>query len=430
MTGIKHNNKKLAIHGGTPLITKSFKSYNSIGREELTAATNVIKSGVLSAYTGTNSKTFMGGEKVKAFESHAAKYFGVKHAIAVNSWTSGLIAAVGAIGTEPGDEIITTSWTMSATAMAILHWNAIPVFADINPDTFNICPKSVERLITSKTKCIIAADIFGQSCDIKELKKIARQYNLKLICDTAQAPASLVGNKFTGTMADIGGFSLNFHKHIHCGEGGILVTNNTKLAKRLCLIRNHAESVIDSSKDEDLVNLIGFNFRLGEIEAAIATEQLKKLNSKIISRQKIANQLTEGLSNFKGLKTPFVPKNSTHVYYVYGITLDLEILNVSRQKIMDALAAEGVPGLMTGYQNIHLLPIFQKKIAYGTNHFPWKIAKSINKTNYSYGICPVAEKLHHETFLGLSICLHELPHQDVSKIILAFKKVWDNLDDL
>jgi perosamine synthetase len=219
-------NETLAILGGRPAIQGTFKRFNTIGEEELAAATSVIRTGVLSAYIGAPGEAFMGGPSVRAFEAQAAQYFGVKHAVAVNSWTSGLIAAVGAIGIEPGDEIITTPWTMVATATAILHWNGIPVFADIEPGSFNIDPSSVEKLIGPRTRAILAVDIFGQSADMRALRDIATRHGIKLLSDTAQAPGATYHGEYAGTLADIGGFSLNYHKHIHCGEGGILVTND------------------------------------------------------------------------------------------------------------------------------------------------------------------------------------------------------------
>jgi perosamine synthetase len=420
----------LALHGGTPIISNQLAAFKSIGEEEVAVVCDVIRGGILSAYIGAPGPGFMGGSKVRHFERHAAEYFGVKHAIAVNSWTSGLIAAVGAIGLEPGDEVITTPWTMAATATAILHWNGIPVFADIDPETFNICPKSVARLITPRTKAIMAVDIFGQSCDMPALRALATLHGLKLLCDTAQAPGALVGKSFTGTFADIGGFSLNYHKHIHCGEGGILVTNDDRLAERLCLIRNHAEAVIQSDDPVDLCNMLGYNFRMGEIEAAIASLQLTKLTTRIESRQRIAAELNAGLSSLKGVKVPRVSDGATHVYYVYGITLDVDVLGVSRERIIEALRAEGVPSIMAGYQNLHMLPMFRHKIAYGTKGFPWRSPYCNRDVQYGPGLCPVAEKLHSQTFLGLNICMNDLPPDDVSLIIRAFHKVWDHIESL
>ena len=223
----------LALLGGTPVIDAPLAPFRSVGEEEAQAAAQVVRGGVLSAYIGAAGEAFMGGPAVRAFEAKAAAYFGAKHAVAVNSWTSGLIAAVAALGLEPGDEVITTPWTMAATATAILHNNAIPIFADIDPQTFNIDPAAVERLVTPRTRAILAADIFGLSADMRALRVIADRHGLKLLTDTAQSPGARYGSGFAGLFADIGGFSLNYHKHIHCGEGGILVTDDDRLAARL-----------------------------------------------------------------------------------------------------------------------------------------------------------------------------------------------------
>lgn len=421
---------KLALFGGIPTIDRPLDAFHSIGEDEVQAATDVIRGGVLSAYIGAPGPGFMGGRKVQQFEAEAARYFCVKHAITVNSWTSGLIAAVGAIGIEPGDEIITTPWTMAATATAILHWNGIPVFADIDSETFNICPESVEKLITNKTKAIFAVDIFGQTANMTRLRQIANRHGLKLLCDTAQSPGAKTGDSYTGTLADIGGFSLNYHKHIHCGEGGVLVTNDDHLAKRLCLIRNHAEAVISSDDPHELCNMLGFNFRMGEIEAAIASVQLCKLEGRVQSRQRIADELNAGLGALKGLKIPKVAEGATHVYYVYGMTLDLAQIGLSRARLVEALRAEGIPALVVGYQNLHLLPLFRNKIAYGTKGFPWNSPYCTNEVQYGPGLCPTAERLHNETFLGINICMNELPTEDVALIIKAFRKVWSNLEEL
>ena len=166
---------------------------------------------------------------------------------------------------------------MCATATAILHWNAIPVFADIEEDTFCISPESIERNISPYTKAIISVDIGGHPANTKEINKIADKYNLRVISDTAQAPGALNRGKFAGTLTDIGGYSLNYHKHIHTGEGGILVTNDDFLAERMYLIRNHAEASVEAIDLKNISNMIGHNFRLGEIECAIGIEQLKNL---------------------------------------------------------------------------------------------------------------------------------------------------------
>jgi dTDP-4-amino-4,6-dideoxygalactose transaminase len=396
--------------------------------EEVEAVKLVVEGGVLSKYLGCWGDDFYGGSKVQEFERECERYFGVKHAITVNSWTSGLVAAVGAIGVEPGDEIIVTPWTMCASATAILHWNAIPIFADIESETFCLDVASVEANITSKTKAIMAVDIFGHSADMDALMSLAKKHNLKVISDTAQAPGSLYHEKYAGTLADIGGYSLNYHKHIHTGEGGILVTNDDELADRLRLIRNHAEGVVERKGVTNLNNMIGHNFRLGEIECAIGIEQLKKLNKLIENRRQCAERLAEGLKSLDGLRLPIVQNNCTHVYYVFPLIVDVDKLGVSRGMIITALESEGVPALIAGYTNIHLLPMYQKKIAYGSKGFPWTLTETRQGIDYTKGICPVAEELHEKTFIGFQMCVHELSHNDIDLIVSAFKKVWENLD--
>ncbi len=422
--------KLLAINGGERIIKTPLARYNSIGNEEVYAASQVIKSGVLSKYIGADSEDFFGGPKVKEFEKLCCDYFRVKHAITVNSWTSGLIAAVGALNINPGDEIIVPTWTMCASATAILHWNAIPVFADIEKETFNIDPISIVRNISKRTKAIMAVDIFGHSCDMSALKKIAKENNLKIISDAAQSPGAIYQGEFAGTLSDIGGFSLNYHKHIHTGEGGILVTNDDDLALRMQLIRNHAEAAVNGMKISNISNMVGYNFRLGEIECAIGIEQLKKLKTFISSRIEAAEIISNGIRDLQGLRIPTVKKGSSHVYYVYPMLLDTDQIGVSRRVIIEAMQAEGLDGLMDGYANIHMQPIYQKKIAYGERGFPWSSDICDREINYEKGICPVAEDLHERSFLGYQMCLHELSINDAKKIVAVFQKVWKNLDEL
>lgn len=423
------NKNQLALFKGPKSIYKKFKNFNNIGIEELNAVTKVMKSGILSEFLAGWSDKFYGGKKVLEFEKKCSRYFGSKYAVTVNSWTSGLTAALGAIDLQPGDEVITSPWTMSASATCILHWNAIPVFADIDENTFCINSQTIKKKITSRTRAILVVDIFGRSAEMTSILSLAKKHNLRVISDSAQAIGSKYKNKFTGTLCDIGGFSFNYHKHIHTGEGGVLFTNNKKFYEKMCLIRNHAEQVIVKMKTKYLSNMIGYNYRMGELESAIGIEQLKKLKSIVKRRRQIAKKLDDGLSNLSSLLIPINPNYISHSYYVYGMILEIDKLKISRELICKALLAEGVP-VRAGYINVHLLPIFQKKIAYGNKGFPWISNFYNNQVKYNKGICPTAERLEDKTFIQIGLCNYEWTDQEVDLIVKAFKKVWQNLDKL
>ena len=400
-----------------------FRVRNTIRPAELAAAQRVIESGSLSDFLGCwHEEKFFGGTSVKALEEKFSNKLGVKHAISVNSWTSGLICAVGAIGLEPGDEVITTPWTMSATAMAIVHWNGIPIFADIDPDTYNLDPDSVRRAITPKTKAILAADIFGLPCDTAALSQIAREYGLRFLTDSAQAPGGRVGNEYCGIQADIGGFSFNYHKHIHCGEGGMVVTNDDTLAERVALIRNHAESVVGGMGVTDLANMIGFNFRMTEIEAAIAYEQLDLLDEVVTEKQRQAAILDSLLGPEPGVTVQVIPGNLKSAYYVYPVRLDVATIPDARARLMKELTGQ-IP-VMETYQNIHLLPMFQNKIAYGTGGFPWSASERNSDISYTKGICPVAEELFDHSFIGIPLCSYDFSDEEIHQIGATLRDAW------
>lgn len=404
---------------------KKYKIFNSYNQKELAIANKVVKSGILSKFLGQYDKDFYGGKYVQKFERNIEKYFKVKYAVTVNSWTSGLTACVGALEVEPGDEIILPSWTMCACASAILQWNAIPVFADIDPQTFTISVDEIKKKITNKTKAIMAVDIFGQSCDYDEINKIAKKYNLKVISDAAQSIGSKYKGKFSGTLGDVGGFSFNCHKIIRTGEGGVCITNSKKIYKKLLLIRNHGEAVVEKMSEKNIVNIIGSNFRLGEVEAAVGIEQLKKLKRLVKQNQVYCNYLTKKLKNLNGIIPPKTLPFNTHAYYVYPIKLDLKKIGVNRKKIFKELEKLNVPAISEGYGNIHLLPMFQKKIAYGKKGFPWSLNK--NKVNYSKGTLPISENLRDKNLICLEMCVYAFSKKDIEFIANSFSKVWKKL---
>jgi dTDP-4-amino-4,6-dideoxygalactose transaminase len=420
---------ELALFGGPKAIPQPFNRYNTIGMEEAEAVKAVIESGSLSGFYGSWDEKFFGGAKVREFERNWSAFFGVNNAVTVNSNTSGLIAAIGAVGVEPGDEVIVSPWTMSASATAILIWNAIPVFADIEDETFNLDPASIEKNITSRTRAIMVTDIFGHAADMDVIMEIARRHNLKVVEDCAQAPAARYRGRYAGTIADIGVYSLNYHKHIHTGEGGVCVTDDPVLAERMQLIRNHAESVVGEKGVVDLSNMIGFNFRMTEIEAAIGVEQLKKLQRLTDARIRQAAKLNIGLNGFAGLRTPIVKSDCSHVYYVYPLVYTDASTGIPREHVVKALRAEGVPVSM-GYLNLHLLPMYQMRIAYGRNGFPWSAPFYEGSVSYAKGTCPVAEDLQDKRYIGMSMCLYDYSEQDIEHIIDAFQKVWNKISRL
>lgn len=413
--------KKLAYFGGPKIVNRQFKEFNSYNNKEVIAAKKVAKTGILSGYVANNTQDFYGGKYVRKLEAYFSSYFNVKHAISVNSWTSGLVCAVGSLNIRPGDEIIVSPWTMSATATAIIAWGAIPIFSEINLDTFCLDPKYIEEKINKKTKAIMVVDIFGQSADYKKINLIAKKYKLKVISDTAQAIGSKQLGHYSGTLSDIGGFSLNRHKHIHCGEGGVIITNNDYLAENMRKIRNHGEVI---NKDKNFTNLLGFNFRLNEIEAAIAIEQLKKLKAILNKKNFMAERLTKGLQGLKGLIPPKIGKNNTHVYYSYPIKIDTKILNTKKSTIFKYLKAEGLP-INDRYVNILNYKMYlDKKIS---NHFPWKIKGKKFFYSKKQNVYKQIENLTHNEYMDISICKYDFEKEDIDLIVNCFKKVWNYL---
>lgn len=425
---------KLALFGGVPVRTTPFPSYDVIGEEEKRAVMKVLDSGILSRFLGSWHDDFYGGPEIRAFESEWAAAMNVTHAVSVNSCTSGLYAAVGAAGVAPGDEVIVSPYTMVASATAALIFQGIPIFADIDPKTYCITAETIHSKITPKTKAIVLVHIFGQACDMDPIIDLAKEYNIVVIEDCAQAPFATYKGRKLGSIGDMGVFSLNYHKHIHTGEGGLVTTNNDNYAERLQLIRNHAEAVVSNKGVTDLVNMIGFNFRLGEIEAAIGREQIKKCPGLIKERKENVSYLERGLAGLPGLKMPSVSPNNVHVYYKHTLDYDASITGVSRKRVVEAIRAElpvtrkrerEGPLLGMGYvKPIYLEPMYQSKIAYGNKGYPFTFPCYNGSPDYSPGSCPNAETAYYER-----VILHEFMRPGMSKgdlddVIKAFHKVW------
>src|SRR5437868_11944885 len=251
----------LALHGGPPVRQRPFPAYNTIGEEEKRAVREVLDSGVLSGFLGTDSPEFYGGPRVQKLEREWERYFGVKHAVSMNSATSGLNAAIGAAGIESGDEVIVSPYSMSASASCVLAYGGTPVFADVNADTFCISAETIAPHITTRTRAVVVVDLFGHPADFDPIMALARAHGVIVIEDAAQAPGARYRGHYAGTVADIGVFSLNCHKTIQSGEGGVVVTNNDDFCERLQLIRNHGEAVVGAEQARRHGALIGFNYR-------------------------------------------------------------------------------------------------------------------------------------------------------------------------
>ena len=408
----------LALYGGKPVIPCPLPVYNTLGEEEATAVADVVRSGCLSGFYGSWGEQFGGGAVVKRFEAAWAARFGVAHAVSVNSATSGLYAAMGAIGIQPGDEVIVPPYTMSATALAPLIYGGIPIFADVEPETFCLDVNAVRSALTPRTRAIIAVNLFGHPAKLAELRALADKQGLFLIEDNAQAPLASENGRMAGTVGHIGVFSLNYHKHIHAGEGGVCVTNDAGLALKLQLIRNHGENVVEPVGMKDISNMLGFNYRMTELSAAIGLAQLKKIDVHVEAREHLAHRLIDGLSDLPGLSIPVTRPDCRHVYYVLGFRYDAEIVGASREQFSLALSAEGFPHFVGYVRPLYLLPLFQQRIAFGTYPF------SLSSVTYPSGLCPVAEHLYSQSFLGFENCMVAPSEMQIDLLITAVRKVY------
>ena len=415
---------KPAILGGDPINTKVFPPYNTIGVEEKKAVMEVLDSGELSGFIAAAIPEFNGGQKVKALELAFCEYFGTKHAVAVNSATSGIYCMLMAMGIGPGDEVITSPYTMHATASSILQCGAVPIFADIEEETFGLDPASVEKNITKNTRGILAVNIFGHPARLDELNALADKNNLWLLEDNAQSPAGLAENKkYTATVGKAGVFSFNRHKTMQSGEGGVVVTNDDAVAQKMRLVRNHGEAVVDAMGIEDIVNTIGQNLRMTEMEAAVALCQFNKLDALNAARIELAEHLTDGLKDVQGIISPSVRIDCKHVYYFYVMKYDASVTGLSRDKFVKAVNAEGYY-IRGGYlRPIYLEPIFTKKICFGKDGYPFTANSRNNEIVYKPGLCPVSERLNDEEVILTNIIYPPLTKQDMDGFICAIKKV-------
>lgn len=416
----------LALFGGPPAVTRPLEPYRSVGTEEAEALRAVIDDNCLSGFYGSWGAEFLGGPRIRAFEERWAERFGGRFAISSNSATSSLFSAMAAIGISPGDEVIVPPTTMSASVMAPLLYGGIPVFADIEDETFCLDPEAVEAAITPRTKAIIVVNLFGHPAQLARLRDIADRHGLYLVEDNAQGPLAEEYGRPAGSVGHIGIFSLNYHKHIHTGEGGMCLTDDETLAGRLRMVRNHGENCIDDSGVNDITNLVGFNFRMTEMSAAIGLVQLDRIDAHVEKRIALAEALSGGLRNLEGITPPAVRPDCRHVYYTWTFKLDEAALGVDRETFLQALRAEGFPAYGGYVEPLYRLPLFQRRQAIGRDGFPF----TLTDRSYEGELCPVAERLYRHEFALFETCAFDVDDELARQFVASVRKVHENRDAL
>ena len=324
------------MHRKIPIAKPSF------GKEEEAAVKEVLDSGILAS-----------GPKTKMFEKEYAEYLGVGHAVAVTNGTIALDVTLKALKIGLGDEVITSAFSFVASSNCILFQNAKPVFADIDPKTFNIDPSNVAEKITAKTKAIIPVHMFGQPAKMDVFKEIAEDNKIALVEDAAQAHGAEYKEQKTGSIGTAGCFSFYATKNMTCGEGGIVTTNDKKLADRVRLLINHGQS------QKYQHDSLGYNYRLTDLCASIGVVQLKKLDGFNDKRRTNAKLLTSGLRKVGSLTVPSEDENVKHVFHQYVIKVK-DCFDPSRDELADRLAAKGI-GVAVHYPfPIYRQPLYQE----------------------------------------------------------------------
>ncbi|WP_319504963.1 UDP-4-amino-4,6-dideoxy-N-acetyl-beta-L-altrosamine transaminase [Bacteroides graminisolvens] len=391
--------ENLAINGGTPVRNnKIFYGRQWIDEDDILVVSETLRSNYITC-----------GPKVEEFENKLANYVGAKYAVAVSNGTAALHCACIAAGVGPGDEVITAPITFAASANCVLYCGAKPIFADIDPETYNIDPASIEKLITPATKAIVAVDFTGQAVKVKEIRDICNKHNLVFIEDAAHSIATSYNGKKVGSLADITCFSFHPVKTITGGEGGALTTNNLELYKRIVLAHTHGitheEKMMEEAPHEGIWYYeqisLGYNYRMTDFQAALITSQLNKLDYFASRRKEIVSMYNKA---FKDIPEIIIQKEipeSDTCRHLYIIRLNLDKLTCTRRDFFDAMSLENIQC------QIHYVPVYW---------FPY-----YKHLGYKRGICPNAE----EVYKGImSIPLYPmLTNADVEDVIHAVKKV-------
>ncbi|WP_020576433.1 DegT/DnrJ/EryC1/StrS family aminotransferase [Actinopolymorpha alba] len=406
---------ELALDGGTPVRTSAFPSVSNasgrtLGQEELDALRRVIESGQLNSTIGPETRVL---------EGEFADYYGIGHAVASSSGTAALHLAVAAVDPDPGDEIITTPITDAGTVLPILMQNAVPVFADVDPTTGNLDLASVRDRITPRTRAILVVHLFGAPAPVAALRRLADAHGIVLIEDCAQAYLTRVPDgRLAGTVGHIGCFSLQQSKHITAGDGGLCITDDPALARRMRLF---ADKGWPRDTDERTHLFLSTNYRLTELQAAVARAQLPKLAGVVSARREAAKRLTAVLEPLAGLMPPLDGGGMS--YWLYPVIIDPDAAGGSCHDYAKALAAEGIPangGYLT--RPVYRTPVLVERRTYGTSGYPLCSPPAREVPDYRAGLCPTAEQLIAERLIVLQ-WNERYTDDDVDDIAHAIAKV-------
>lgn len=406
---------KLAINGGSKAVTGGFPGWPIWDESDCQAVVDVVRSGQWWS---------VGGTKVPEFERTFAEYQGAKYGVCVPNGTISLLVALQAVGVKAGDEVIVTPYTFIASASAIVQANAIPVFVDVDLETFNIDPKQIEAAITDKTKAIMAVHIGGMPADMDAIMEIARKHDLKVIEDAAQAHGASWKGQGVGSIGDMGSFSFQASKNLTSGEGGIVITCDEKIADIAWSIHNVGR-VKGGAWYEHLV--LGCNYRMTEFQAAILLNQFKKLDAETKLRNENGLHLAERISKIDG----FVPQKrdervTSHAYHIFPVRYTAaEKTGVHRDKILEALNAEGVPSSL-GYLPLYRAGMFELS----PDECPLGCRFYGKTQNYSSLNLPNCERLSDHESIWLSQTMMLADRKRIDEIADAFEKVMENIDEL
>lgn len=381
---------KLVIDGGNKVVTLAAPIWPHIGDEEIVAVDNALR----ASRTDINYLTSVrGGGPTEEFEQKLARFFGTEYALATNSGCAALHTALMAIGLEAGDEVIVSPYTWGQTVSPILQQCAIPIFADIDHNTYNLDPHSVEQQISPETKAIMVVHLYGQPADMDPIMDIARKNNLRVIEDCAHAPGATYKGRRVGTIGDIGCFSIGDGKQIVGGEGGFLLTNQGDLYDQALIntqIRRCLKQKLNNASLIERSDSLLHTYNIHPLAAVICGVQLVYLDQWNNERRQNGELLSEGLRGVPGIRPVWVAEEVEHVYHHYSPSfVPEEIEGVSREVYVEALVAEGVD-IDLGYVRvpIHLWNRMQKKRYFGKG-YPWKAGR--RQIEYRRGDCPVAE---------------------------------------